>query len=313
MNPIPTLDSSEALDEAAGASPSRPKHSALRRVLLVLAFLALAAAIVLWWKRTHPGPDAHSPLEATTSAGSVLVPAESELARAPTAAGSASASVEGAGLDASEPGALTKFAIAAASGSGQALEGAREALQQLTMGLNRAHARIDEVEASDRAQSEQIATLRSDVDSLKAASPPVVAAGATVLADAAPRAASFPTEAPGDRGIEVVDRATAPAARAAPPKRQVRQQPARPTTSSRATRAQDNGGTGADVLAIDTWGGKPSVALVTAQDGRPALRFLAEGEAHQGLVLQHADSTTQRARFSTARGDLTLAPKEATP
>ena len=310
MSNSPALDSIDPSAELAGvgAPDARPKRSALRRVLLTLSLLALAAAAFLWWKRSHPGADAVSPLEATTSAGSVLVPAESELiAQAPTSAGSATA--PSAAPDNHEPGTLTQIAIAAASGSGQALDGVRETLAQLTGGLSRAHARIDAVEANDRAQSEQIATLRSDVDQLKT-SPDVktVSAPGAAPAQAAGLSAEMET---GDRDINVIDRpkAATPKTRTAARRPNPKASAAVAQAPARSRRAAQPGGT--DVLAIDTWAGKPSVAMVTSNDGRPELRFLAEGEAHQGLVLRQADSMTQKARFSSQEGgELTLAPKE---
>ena len=62
----------------------------------------------------------------------------------------------------------------------------------------------------------------------------------------------------------------------------------------------------ASVLAVDLWGGQPSV--VVGKDGADGaeLRFISQGETHGRVTLKRADVATQRATFSTAAGEFTM-------
>jgi hypothetical protein len=52
------------------------------------------------------------------------------------------------------------------------------------------------------------------------------------------------------------------------------------------------------VLAVDTWNGRPSVALLV--DGEA--RFVAEGDSVAGALLRKADPASQRVEFVGSSG-----------
>jgi hypothetical protein len=62
----------------------------------------------------------------------------------------------------------------------------------------------------------------------------------------------------------------------------------------------------ASVLAVDLWGGQPSV--VVSKDGADGaeLRFISQGETQGRVTLKRADVATQRATFATSAGEFTL-------
>lgn len=64
------------------------------------------------------------------------------------------------------------------------------------------------------------------------------------------------------------------------------------------------------VLAVDLWGGKPSVALARSGEGGTELRFFNEGETQGRVTVKRADVATQKATFATPAGEFTLVPKE---
>jgi small-conductance mechanosensitive channel len=62
----------------------------------------------------------------------------------------------------------------------------------------------------------------------------------------------------------------------------------------------------ASVLAVDLWGGQPSV--VVAKDGADGaeLRFISQGETQGRVTLKRADVANQRATFATSAGEFTM-------
>lgn len=62
----------------------------------------------------------------------------------------------------------------------------------------------------------------------------------------------------------------------------------------------------ASVLAVDLWGGQPSV--VVGKDGADGaeLRFISQGETQGRVTLKRADVATQRATFVTSAGEFTM-------
>jgi hypothetical protein len=62
----------------------------------------------------------------------------------------------------------------------------------------------------------------------------------------------------------------------------------------------------ASVLAVDLWGGQPSV--VVAKDGADGaeLRFISQGETQGRVTLKRADVANQRATFATSDGEFTM-------
>jgi hypothetical protein len=62
----------------------------------------------------------------------------------------------------------------------------------------------------------------------------------------------------------------------------------------------------ASVLAVDLWGGQPSV--VVGKDGADGaeLRFISQGETQGRITLKRADVANQRATFATSAGEFTM-------
>lgn len=66
----------------------------------------------------------------------------------------------------------------------------------------------------------------------------------------------------------------------------------------------------ASILAVDLWGGTPSVVVGKAGAGGTEVRFLNQGETQGRVTLQRADVGGQRATFSTPTGEFTLGTGE---
>ena len=77
-----------------------------------------------------------------------------------------------------------------------------------------------------------------------------------------------------------------------------------------ASPAAARGSADGSVLAVDLWGGKPSVALARTGTGGTELRFFNEGESQGRVTLKRADVGSQKATFATPTDEFTLAPKE---
>ncbi len=62
----------------------------------------------------------------------------------------------------------------------------------------------------------------------------------------------------------------------------------------------------ARLLAVDMWDGKPSVAVARGAGREADVRFLNEGESSGHVTVRRADITSQKAVFSTSKGEVVL-------
>jgi hypothetical protein len=273
-----TASTDDSFLNAARGEQSAPA-SAKRKVWPLLAgtsaVVLLGAAGSLWLGSRNALPQV-SPLEPTPINGALTVPIDPSLGKQ------------------AAPNALATAAVAVASGASTAADAVADTFTTLRTSLNLVTGRVEVLEASDQKQNAAIAALRVDVDKVNTDH----AAAAEMAASAASAAVAVARPA-APRRVAVVRRAiAAPKAVAAAPAILV--MPARASNISDAS-----------LLAVDTWGGKPSVAVAkTGSAGGFDVRFLNEGETQGSVTLKRADVGTQRATFSTPGGDLTLAPKE---
>ncbi|MBW8833152.1 MAG: hypothetical protein JF606_27985 [Burkholderiales bacterium] len=281
--------------DLSNASDARTRKSVLPTVFATVALLLIAVAGWLWFHKhqaaSSPSP---SPLEPTPATTSVLVPAEREPLLVPVPVpGPMSAS-----------SSLAKAAVATADSASTAVSAVVDTLATLRVGLNQLTSRVDTLEAHDHAHDDQITALRSEVDRLKADRLAVAASAPTAAASSAAAVST------GDDARTANARSTARPPRSAPGQvahRRVAVTDRRATgagTSSTALSAE-----GA-VLAVDLWGGKPSVALARSGEGGTELRFFNEGETQGRVTVKRADVATQKATFATPAGEFTLVPKE---
>jgi hypothetical protein len=205
---------------------------------------------------------------------------------APSPAASAPA-VEVSDVPAS--GVLAKAAVAGAQGASIAAQAVTDTFASLRVALDQLTGRVATLEAHDRGHDEQIAALRSDVDALKADR---VAAAAS--ASAATAASGASARASAGRVRRHVMAAARPA----------------PSVASGSASAAEASAAGA-VLAVDLWGGRPSVALGRTVPGSEGteLRFFGEGETQGRVTVKRADLSSQTATFAMPAGEFTLAPK----
>jgi type II secretory pathway pseudopilin PulG len=138
----------------------------------------------------------------------------------------------------------------------------------LRAGIEQLKARVAALEDAGRAQAEQITALRNSLDQISARQ-------AERAAERAPQAVQ---------------------ANAAPTRSR------RPAATAGASQKQPT----ASVLAIDLWGGQPSV--VVSKDGADGaeLRFISPGETQGRVTLKSADVANQRATFATSAGEFTM-------
>jgi hypothetical protein len=138
----------------------------------------------------------------------------------------------------------------------------------LRAGIEQLKARVAALEDAGRAQAEQITALRSSLDQVSARQ-------AERAAERAPQAVQ---------------------ANAAPTRSR------RPAATAVASQKQPT----ASVLAIDLWGGQPSV--VVSKDGADGaeLRFISPFETQGRVTLKRADVANQRATFATSAGEFTM-------
>ena len=138
----------------------------------------------------------------------------------------------------------------------------------LRIGIEQLKARVAALEDTGRAQAEQITALRSSLD--------------LITARQAERAA--------ERSPQAVQANTTPT------------RSLRATATAAASQKQPT----ASVLAIDLWGGQPSV--VVSKDGAEGaeLRFISPGETQGRVTLKRADVANQRATFATSAGEFTM-------
>ena len=278
------------LPRSAGTSDisdARPPRSKLPLVAIAAAVVLIALAANLAFKKSHSEP---SPLEPSPATRSVLVPAESEPVKLPVAAARPAASAASAGY------ALANAAVAAANAASTAITAAVDTFASLRLSIDQLTGRVGAVEARERARDEQLASLRMDVDALKTA--PVAARAAS----ASPNAVAA-TDAEAERAeVAPAPRVVAHRRTASPRRSTAANTPAPPA----AARGSADG----SVLAVDLWGGKPSVALARTGTGGTELRFFNEGESQGRVTLKRADVGSQKATFVTPTGEFTLAPKE---
>jgi hypothetical protein len=62
----------------------------------------------------------------------------------------------------------------------------------------------------------------------------------------------------------------------------------------------------ASVLAVDLWGGQPSVVVAKEGADGAELRFIGQGETQGRVTLKRADVANQRATFATSDGEFTM-------
>lgn len=107
---------------------------------------------------------------------------------------------------------------------------------------------------------------------------------------------------------------------------QRQQVPARPRPSTPAARSRSTSGDPAaaakptpaaearsragQLLAVDVWGGVPSVVVGTGESSDRRTRVLRPGDSHNGVSLLHADPVTGQATFSAAGTTFTMNVKE---
>lgn len=279
------------LPRAAGTpdiSDARPRRSKLPLVAIVVAVVLIAFAANLAFKKSSP---ATSPLEPSPATSSVLVPAEREPTKLPVAVVKPAASAANA---------LASAAVAAANSASMAITVAVDTFATLRSSIDLLTGRVSATEARERARDEQVASLRMDVDALKTA--PLAARAASVAASAVANTDAEPVRAEGASPPRVVARR-----RAASTRQSIA---ANPTTASATARASASASAEGSVLAVDLWGGKPSVALARTGTGGTELRFFNEGESQGRVTLKRADVGSQKATFATPTGEFTLAPKE---
>ena len=279
------------LPRSAGTSDisdARPPGSKLPLVAIAAAVVLIALAANLAFKKSHSEP---SPLEPSPATRSVLVPAESEPVKLPVAAAKPAASAASAGY------ALASAAVAAANGASTAITAAVDTFASLRLSIDQLTGRVGAVEARERARDEQLASLRMDVDALKTA--PLAA-----------RAASASPTSVVATGAEPERAEVAPASRVVAHRRIASARRSTAANTAAATPAAARGSADGSVLAVDLWGGKPSVALARTGTGGTELRFFNEGESQGRVTLKRADVGSQKATFVTPTGEFTLAPKE---
>ena len=278
------------LPRSAGTSDisdARPPRSKLPLVAIAAAVVLIALAANLAFKKSHSEP---SPLEPSPATRSVLVPAESEPVKLPVAAAKPAASAASAGY------ALASAAVAAANGASTAITAAVDTFASLRLSIDQLTGRVGAVEARERARDEQLASLRMDVDALKTA--PLTARAAS----ASPNAVAATDAEPERAEVAPAPRVVAHR-RAASPRRST-------SANTPASPAAARGSADGSVLAVDLWGGRPSVALARTGASGTELRFFNEGESQGRVTLKRADVGSQKATFATPTGEFTLAPKE---
>lgn len=172
-----------------------------------------------------------------------------------------------------EPNApvLAKAAVAAATRASSAADSFEETLASLREMIRTLVSRQDANEAVDRKQDEQISALRSDLDRLIA-----------------------------DQQSQREAAAQHPTVTKVPP---VRRHIARAAATAPAP-------VDAAVLAVDLWGGQPSVVVSRGGGASGEVRFLSQGESQGRVTLKRGDVSGQRATFSTPTGEFTLGAGE---
>jgi hypothetical protein len=302
----------DAGNSSSATDPDVRKPSAgIKRAVFAAALLSLAAAGWMGWQRLH-GTPAVSPLEPTAAVDKVPVPLPSEMAETPKLKESlpqspASAPPLGKSVDPATGDAIEELVgvppRANNSTTSPAAETAVDTPATLRTALNALTGRAETLEAVDRENTAlvqdhatKLAELRKEIELLKGHAQ-VVAKGA------APRSASAK---PASAGPDIdMSEATAEPAQAQRPA-----SPTRRTAAARPARPSPTSSADASVLAVDLWGGKPSVAVGRPGAAGTELRFLNEGESQGRVTLKRADIASQNATFVTPEGERTYAPRE---
>lgn len=151
---------------------------------------------------------------------------------------------------------------------------ADDRLATLHASIEQLTARVVALEDADRAHAEQVATLRADIERLTA-----------------------------ERHAE--------REKAAERTRQTMTTTAtRSRRTSRAASATSTPSDTASVLAVDLWGGQPSVVVAKEGTNGTEVRFINQGETQGRVTLKRADVGSQRATFTTPSGELTMSAGE---
>lgn len=66
----------------------------------------------------------------------------------------------------------------------------------------------------------------------------------------------------------------------------------------------------AAILAVDLWGGQPSVVVSKEGADGAEVRFISQGETQGRVTLKRADVENQRATFATSTGEFTMSAGE---
>lgn len=80
--------------------------------------------------------------------------------------------------------------------------------------------------------------------------------------------------------------------------------------AAKPTPAADARSRAGQLLAVDVWGGVPSVVVGTGDSADRRTRVLRPGDSHNGVSLLHADPVTGQATFSAAGTTFTMNVKE---
>lgn len=81
-------------------------------------------------------------------------------------------------------------------------------------------------------------------------------------------------------------------------------------TARRAPEAKRTPDDAAQLLAVDLWGGKPSIVVSRGRGKDADITFLNEGEKQGRVTVKRADVGTQRAILATGKGDVILSKDE---
>jgi hypothetical protein len=176
---------------------------------------------------------------------------------------------------ASAPNALITAAVAASSAAQNVVEKpVTELVARVSAAVNALTGRVDKLEDTATRHTDLIAALRADIDVLRARPAQAVTGVGTTTSSPRPTGdATTPRQRP------------APITRAAP---------AEPPAAD------------AQLLAVDLWGGKPSIVVSRTTATGADLRFLGEGERQGAVTVRTADIAAQTATFDTSKGEVTL-------
>lgn len=83
----------------------------------------------------------------------------------------------------------------------------------------------------------------------------------------------------------------------------------RPTISNKSTASSEDEDR-AHLLAVDLWGGKPSIAVRRGVGAAGDITFLSEGEKQGRVTVRHADVGAQKAVLGTDKGEVVLSKDE---